>query len=52
MSRFFMAMLNCADAADQNYVVSFVAGKPGLGLVSVKQIDSVELTNVIRVMEH
>ncbi len=42
MSGFFflIALLNFADAAVKNYVVSFVAGKPGLGLVNVKQTDS------------
>jgi hypothetical protein len=33
-----MAMLNFADA-NQNYIVSFVAGKSGLGYVSVRQTD-------------
>ncbi len=36
----FMAMLNCANAADQNYIVSFVAGRTSLGLVFVTQTDT------------
>lgn len=36
----FMATLNCADAVDQDYIVSFVAGQTRLGLVYVKQSDT------------
>ena len=35
-----MAMSNFVDAANQNYIVSFVAGRPGLGLVTVTKTDT------------
>lgn len=35
-----MAISNFVDAANQPYIVSFVAGEPGLGLVTVTQTDT------------
>lgn len=51
-----LAISNFVDAANQTYIVSFVAGEPGLGLVTVTQTDTgseagpASITNIDRTM--